>query len=89
MFQTGGKPSTLFPPVGLVELYDFEQSLERLLLFLFLIFNLENPKLFENSKFQIFQKFRFSERGYFKNIVFQEFKFKKWKRKNVNQMVSF
>ena len=29
MFQTGGKPSTWFPPVGLVELYESRQSFSK------------------------------------------------------------
>ena len=29
MFQTGGKPSTWFPPVGLVELYELDECLEK------------------------------------------------------------
>ena len=30
MFQTGGKPSTWFPPVGLVELYESRESFSKL-----------------------------------------------------------
>ena len=29
MFQTGGKPSTWFPPVGLVELYESRESFSK------------------------------------------------------------
>ena len=45
MFQTGGNPSTWFPPVGLVELY----VLENILMNTFLFEKIENSENFEKS----------------------------------------
>ena len=60
MFHTGGKPSTWFPPVGLVELYDLRNTFSRFESFQnskILYFSLKSQKMTSYQKFEVRWKF--------------------------------